>query len=259
MKKIVTSLSLAFLLAGASFAQTVNSNGSASAANQTNISKNGSGAMIASGTQISGQLQNDLDVKKARVGDQVILKTTQNIKQNGQVIVKKGSNIIGRVTEVQQKAKGQAMSKLGVMFDSLQNGKMIMPISATITSLTQAQAGADVGNSSADVFGNSSTSTSTQTSGSNSSGGLLGGVTNTVGSVVNTTTNTVGGVTNTVGNTVGSTTNTLGGALKGIQISQSSDVSAGGSSTLSLTGNNLRLEKGTTFNLRVSESASVNH
>jgi hypothetical protein len=88
---------------------------------------------------------------------------------------------------------------------------------------------------------------------------LLGGVGNTVGGVVNSTTQTVGGVTNTVGQTVGNTTQTVGGTLRGIQISQSTDASASGGSTLSLNGGNLRLDKGTTFNLSLSESASVHN
>lgn len=257
MKKFLLGFSIVSLLTGVVIGQTVNSNGSASAINQTSLMKNGTG--LESGTQISGQLQNSIDVKKAKVGDQVILKTTQAIKQNGKTVVNKGSNIVGRITEVQQKSKGQAMSKLGVMFDSLQNGKMMMPISATIVSLTQAQSNANLNDSSADIMGSSSTNTTARNSGSsNNGGGLLGGVTNTVGGVVNTTTNTVGGVTNTVGQTVGNTTNTLGGTLKGIQISQSSDVSAQGSSTLSLQGGNLHLEKGITFNLRLTEASSVN-
>ncbi len=169
-------------------------------------------------------------------------------------MVNKGASLIGHVTEVQQKTKAEATSKVSVIFDSLQNGKMSMPISATIVSLTQVQSSANINdNAQADVFGSSSSSASTQSSGGSSSG-LLGSVGNTVGSVVNTTTSTVGGVTNTVG----STTNTLGGTLKGIQISQSTDVSAEGSSTLSLQKGNLKLEKGTTFNLRLTESASVN-
>ncbi|HRH41549.1 MAG TPA: hypothetical protein PKY82_07900 [Pyrinomonadaceae bacterium] len=255
MKKFLLGFSIVSLLTGVIIGQSVNSSGSAAAINKTAISKNRAG--LESGTQISGQLQNSIDVKKAKVGDQVVLKTTQAIKQNGKTVVNKGSNIVGRVTEVQQKTKGQAMSKIGVVFDSLQNGKMMMPISATIVSLTQAQSSASLNDNSADIMGSSSTNTTTRTTGSNS-GGLLGGVTNTVGSVVNTTTNTVGGVTNTVGQTVGNTTNTLGGTLKGIQISQSSDVSAQGSSTLSLQGGNLHLEKGTTFNLRLTEASSVN-
>jgi hypothetical protein len=80
--------------------------------------------------------------------------------------------------------------------------------------------------------------------------------------------NVAGASTSAVGNTVGATTNASGnsagsltGALNGLQITQSGDLSAQGGvqngSTLSLTGHNLRLESGTTFNLAVSGSTSA--
>lgn len=253
MKKYFLSCCILVLVTGMISAQNIKSNGNVAANNQTSVSKNNNGTVLDTGTQISGQLQNSIDVRKAKIGDQVILKTTKAIKQNGQTVVSKGSNIIGKITEVQQKTKNNAMSKLSVMFDSIQNGKMITPISATIVSLTQASA--NVNDNSADVFGSSGTSASTNSSGNG--GGLLGGVTNTVGGVVNTTANTVGGVTNTVGQTVGNTTNSLGGTLKGIQISQSSDISAQGGSTLLLQNGNLQLEKGVMFNLRLTESSTI--
>jgi hypothetical protein len=85
-----------------------------------------------------------------------------------------------------------------------------------------------------------------------------------VGSVVNSTTSTVGsvvgGTTAAVGSTVESTTSAGTGvrrSLGGIQISQSSNASVEGSSVLSLQGGNLRLEKGTNFNLVLTESASA--
>jgi phenylpyruvate tautomerase PptA (4-oxalocrotonate tautomerase family) len=256
MKNTSIVFALICLLGSAGFAQTVNSNGSVSGTTQTSISKNGNAAEIESGTQIAAQLQNSLDVKKAKVGDQVILKTTKAVKQNGQVVLNKGAKLIGQVTEVQQKTKSSANSKISVVFDKIQQGDLIMPVSATIVSLTQVRSAASLNdNVQADVQGSSSTSA--QTRSSSSGGGLLGGVTNTVGSAVNTTTNVVGGVTDAVGQTVNGTTRTVGGTLKGIQVSQATDVSAGGSSTLSLQGGNLQIEKGTTFNLRVSGSASV--
>jgi hypothetical protein len=67
-------------------------------------------------------------------------------------------------------------------------------------------------------------------------------------------------VTNAVGSTVGATTGAAGnlsGSLRELQISQSSSASAQSGSTLSLAGNNLRLESGTTFNLAISNSASA--
>jgi hypothetical protein len=257
MRRIVLGLGLVFVLSITGLAQKSSTRASGSATSNTSASKNGKNIDIASGTQITGQLQNSLDVQKAKVGDEVVLKTTSAVKQNGQVVIQKGSRLIGHVTEVQQRAKGQAASKVGVLFDTLaQDGNQI-PISAVITSITQARASSSVGDDiSSDVSGSSSTTASTRSSGG---GGLLGGVGNTVGGIVNSTTQTVGGVTNTVGQTVGNTTQTVGGTLRGIQISQSTDASASGGSTLSLNGGNLRLDKGTTFNLSLSESASVHN
>jgi len=258
MRRIVLGLGLVFVLSITGLAQKSSTRASGSATSNTSASKNGKNIDIASGTQITGQLQNSLDVQKAKVGDEVVLKTTSAVKQNGQVVIQKGSRLIGHVTEVQQRAKGQAASKVGVLFDTLAQGGNQIPISAVITSVTQARANSSVGDDiSSDVSGSSSTTASTRSSGGG--GGLLGGVGNTVGGVVNSTTQTVGGVTNTVGQTVGNTTQTVGGTLRGIQISQSTDASASGGSTLSLNGGNLRLDKGTTFNLSLSESASVHN
>jgi len=224
--------------------------------------KNGA-AVIQSGTQISGQLQSTLDTKNAKVGDQVVLKATNAVKQNGQTVVEKGSRLIGHVTEVQQRAKNGAGSRVGVVFDRLQQGGNSVPISAVITSVFQAQsaAGASVSDDDMMAMGSTSTQTMTSTRSSGGGGGLLGGVVNsttqTVSGVANTAGQTVNGVTNTAGQTVGSTTRSVGGTLRGLQISQSTDASASGGSVLSLSNGDLRLEKGTTVNLAVSGSASA--
>jgi len=224
--------------------------------------KNGA-AVIQSGTQISGQLQSTLDTKNAKVGDQVVLKATNAVKQNGQTVVEKGSRLIGHVTEVQQRAKNGAGSRVGVVFDRLQQGGNSVPISAVITSVFQAQsaAGASVSDDDMMAMGSTSTQTMTSTRSSGGGGGLLGGVVNsttqTVSGVTNTAGQTVNGVTNTAGQTVGSTTRSVGGTRRGLQISQSTDASASGGSVLSLSNGDLRLEKGTTVNLAVSGSASA--
>jgi len=180
-------------------------------------------------------------------------KTTQSIKQDGQVVIPKGSRLIGRVTDVQQRAKNGAASKLGLVFDQLQNGQMLTPITASVVSITNANAAASVGDTlDSDLSGSSSTSSRTSSGGSG--GGLLGGVTNTVGSVVNTAGQTVGGVTNTAGQALGTATSTAGRTINGLQISTSASGSAQSSTTLSSPNNNVRLEKGVTFNMNVQRS-----
>src|SRR6185503_6923504 len=266
MKRLLFLILTSALSAGLVHAQKSNTSGSAAASSETAIAKQGRQVNLQSNTQLAAQLENSLDASHAKVGDRVALKTTQALKQNGEVIVPKGARLLGRVTEVQKRTKSNGESRIGIVFDRLQKGSLDMPITATITSITQARSQARAGDSSldSDMMSSSTTRSSSRTSSSGGGGGLLGGAGSTVGGVVNTTTSTVGNVagstTNAVGSTVGSTANTAGnltGSLRGLQINQSSSASAQGGSTLSLTGNNLRLESGTTFNLAISNSASA--
>jgi len=261
MNRIVLAFGLLTIAVTGVFAQKTSTNVATTASTRASAMKNGA-AVIQSGTQISGQLQSTLDTKNAKVGDQVVLKATNAVKQNGQTVVEKGSRLIGHVTEVQQRAKNGAGSRVGVVFDRLQQGGNSVPISAVITSVFQAQSAAGASVSDDDMMAMGSTSTQTMTTrSSGGGGGLLGGVVNsttqTVSGVTNTAGQTVNGVTNTAGQTVGSTTRSVGGTLRGLQISQSTDASASGGSVLSLSNGDLRLEKGTTVNLAVSGSASA--
>lgn len=267
MKRTILALSLTLACAAAAYAQKAEGRTSADARNQTSAAVNQAGKSVnlESGTQVAGELQNTIDVRKAKVGDQVILKTTQAIKSGGRTIVGKGSRLVGHVTEVAQKTKGNGESRLGILFDRLEQGSLELPIAATISSIASGRASTRANND--DLFaGNSSAggsaSSSSSTRSSSSSGGLLGGV----GSTVNSTTSTVGGVvgstTSAAGSAVDSTTGAVGNtatgvgrSLSGIQISESSSTSVEGSSVLSLQGGNLRLEKGTNFNLVLTQSA----
>jgi hypothetical protein len=207
--------------------------------------------VLMSGTNINAELQKTLDVNKTQVGDEIIFKTSQSIKQNGQVAVPRGSTLIGRVTEIQRRTKENGMSRISMVFERIQGKQLSMPLNATIVSITNAAAQASLGDSLAsDVTGSSQTTTTT--SGGGSGGGLLGGVGGTVGSVVNTATSTVGTVTNTAAQTVGTTGQTLGRTVNGLQISAVASGSANSSSTLSTPNKNLRVDKGASFLLRVA-------
>jgi hypothetical protein len=209
-----------------------------------------------SGTRIDGQLQSTVDVKKARVGDEVVLKTSKAVKQNGQTVVPRGSKLVGRVTEIQQRTRSNGASRLGMVFDRIEGKNLSAPISASIVSITNAGANAGVGDmADADVFGSSSTST--RTSSGSSGGGLLGGVTNTVGSTVGGVTNTAGGVLNTTTQTAGNTTGSLGRTVNGLRISNAVNGSASSGTTLSAANKDIRLEKGATIALQLNSSVGA--
>ena len=265
MKRTILSATLIALVGAAGMltvasAQESHTRARTTASSRSSVNQGDNGNLqIASGTSLAAQLENTLDVKKARVGDRVVLKTTEAIKANGQVVAKKGARLVGHVTEVQQRTKANAESRIGLVFDQLESGSLATPITATITSITQTNARA---HASDDDFGADSdmrSTTSARSSGGSSSGGLLGGATGAVGGVLDTTTRVTGDVVSGTTGAVGGATNSVGRTVSGLRISEGASATAEGGSTLSLTGNNLRLEKNTTFRLVLNQSADVNH
>jgi len=258
LKKLFGMTIVTVLGVSAAFSQTqAASKGSANGGTNSSVSK-GQKELISSGTVANAELMNSVDVRKSKVGDEVILKTTKAIKMNGETTVAKGATLVGKITEIQQKTKENAQSRIGMLFDRIEGKNLSAPVTITLISMTGLKAAAGNSDTFADTGVMGSSSTSAQSS---SSGGLLGGVGNTVGGVgntvgglVNTTTqtagNVVGGVTQTAGNTVGGVTRTV----NGIQISQSMGGSASGSTTLTSQNKNMRIEKGVTFNVQFNNS-----
>ena len=113
-------------------------NGSSSTSASANAGK--SSADIPGGTKIDATLANSLDVKKNKPGDPLEARTTQDVKQDGKVIMKKGTHLVGHVTQAQARAKDQAQSQLGVVFDHevLSSGQEV-PFHATVQALAVAQ------------------------------------------------------------------------------------------------------------------------
>jgi len=261
-----------------SYSQTAQTRSRTSSSGEAAASANGVGKTvnIASGTRLAGELQNTIDARKAKVGDEVFLKTTQAIKSEGRTIVNKGARLIGRVTEVSEKAEANGESRVGILFNRLESGSLEVAIVASIASISKSQAnslGNDQARAGIDVNGSSSASARPTASGQRTSssgsivGGAVGGVTNSVGGVVNgtstATSDVLGSAATAVDSAVNGSTSAAGGAtsavgrsLGRIQISESADASASGGSVLSLRGENLRVEKGTTFILVLTQAAS---
>lgn len=88
---------------------------------------------IAPGSVIPVLLTKTIDAKKAKTGDEVVAKVTQDLKTNsGEVIVPKDTKILGHVTEAQAHSKEQKESQVGIAFDRAveKNGnEMQLPMS----------------------------------------------------------------------------------------------------------------------------------
>lgn len=255
MSKVYLGIVIFLAAAGLCLGQSTKSRKTAPSADSGENSKR---AALMSGVNLDAQLEKTVDVNNARVGDQVILRANKSVKQDGEVLIPKGSTLVGRITEVQRRTKENGQSRIGMIFDRIQGRDLSMPISASIVSITNATARTAVDDAiSSDVSGSSQTSSSVSRTGSSGGGGLLGGVGNTVGGIVNTTSQTVGTVAGTVNQTANGATNTVGRTINGLQISTSASGSAGSTTTLSSPNRNLRIEKGATFNLRLDGQTSA--
>src|SRR3989442_8471845 len=152
-------------------------------------------ASISSGTTFEAALDKPLDAKKNKEGDKVFAHTTQAVKQDGQVIIPKGSKLIGHVTEAKARAKGESESALGIVFDKavLKNGEEV-GLNVAIQAMAAAQSSAAAAGSDFDTMAGAGGSMAG--SGSAAGRGALGGVASTAGGAV-------GGVTNTAANVGG--------------------------------------------------------
>ncbi len=215
-------------------------------------------ASISSGTTFEAALDKPLDAKKNKEGDKVFAHTTQAVKQDGQVVIPKGSKLIGHVTQAKARAKGESESALGIVFDQavLKNGQEI-PVNLAIQAVASAQAAASSSLSEGDAFGTASGMGSGRASGS---GGVLSSAGSTVGGTAGAVTNTAGTVGSTVGGTAGATANTAAsatGAAAGSNLAGSLTSSSTGVIGLQGLSLNSELSNATQGSLIVSSTKNV--
>lgn len=165
---------------------------------------------LSDGTTMNAALKGSLDAKKSKVGDRVEAQTMQDVKENGKVVLRKGTRLVGHVTEVQAREKGEAKSELGVAFDhaELRNGQEV-PVNASIQALASAQAAAQASASAADddVFDSGGGAISAAGADAARGGGLAGGTLRSASSTVSSVGSGVGSTANgAVGGTVNAAT-----------------------------------------------------
>ena len=306
MKRILSVLAMGMLGAWGAAAQTTASGqAGASAQSQTKMQTNNSGAQasgngsaatstsmssmtsananagdnsasISNGTKINAALATSLDAKRSKVGDEVEARTEEDIKQDGKVVLKKGTRLVGHVTQAQARASGKSQSELGIMFDHavMKNGQQ-MPFNASIQALASAQSAAAASTGAGDITASGGGMGSMQGT-ARSGGGLAGGVASTAGATAGATTgavmNTASPVSSTAGgslNTVAHSTGAMGGltstgrlasnssgvfGMEGLSIDSAASSATQGSMIVSAT-KNVHLDSGTQLLLQTSGRA----
>lgn len=74
-------------------------------------------AALPSGTIVKAVLAKPVDSRKLKVGEAVYATAIEDVKADGRVVVIKGSQLVGHVTEVSPKGEGQACASVGMRFD----------------------------------------------------------------------------------------------------------------------------------------------
>jgi hypothetical protein len=248
-------------------------------------SADASGMALPDGSVLHSVLSRKVDARKSKPGDPIEAKTTQDIKQDGKVVVAKGSRLLGHITEAQTRANGGAETSLGFVFDTLvtRDGRRV-PINGTLQAIA-APAASAMAASNDDLFASSSAAGSAAGRGTlgapvapaaPAGGGLLGGTVNTVSNTTAGLGSTAGGVVSTATQTTGSLgANTAGSALnangvlntgsqgvvnlEGLHLAQASATGEGAAagSVLTSAGKNINLNSGTQMLIRLDSSATA--
>ena len=237
-----------------------------------NTSASGAGE-LADGTTIPAALTKPVDARKAKPGDEIAVKSTQEVRSTSGVVIPRGSRLIGHVTDAKAKAKGDSESALGIAFDHavLKNGQQV-PLNASIKAIAAAANSTSASMGDDTLAGNSSLSN--QAAGNVSpaeggGGGLLGGAGRTVGGTTSAVGNTAGGVASGVGNTAAGVGANAGGAvngaagqltsssqgvigLNGLQLNSAASNATQGS-VITSAGKDVKLDTGTQMLLQVNQ------
>jgi hypothetical protein len=245
-------------------------NGSASGSASANAGKNS--ADISDGTKLNATLASTLDAKKNKPGDRVEARTSEDVKQDGKVVLKKGTHLVGHVTQAQARASGQSQSQLGIVFDHavLKNGQEV-PFNATIQALAVAQSSAAADSGAEDLVtsgGGMGAVSGTARGG----GGLVGGVASTAGASAGSVVNTASSAPINAGGNLSSATRSTGAiggltsagrlpsnssgvfGLQGLSIDSAASSATQGSMIVSAT-KNVHLDGGTQMLLSASGKA----
>ena len=123
-----------------------NAKGSAKASAQSSAqaSSGENSLALASGSTLEAALSKSLDARKNKVGDAVVAKVTKDVKsQDGKTVLRKGSKLIGHVTEAKARGKGESESALGIAFDrAVTKDGREMPVNLAIQAVGAAESAA---------------------------------------------------------------------------------------------------------------------
>jgi hypothetical protein len=242
----------------------IDSESSASAGQSASISgkqtKIDAGNQLQSGSTMHATLVRPVDARKNRPGDEVVAKTTEDVKSDGKVVIPRGSKIVGHVTEAKAHKKGQAESALGIAFDHavLKDGSQV-PLSLAVQAVGSSRTSAAVQAEDESLMssgGAAGSMSGAAPATARTGGGLVGGVGSAAGGIVNTGANVGGSAAHTASG-LGAGASSLNSGSQGViglrNLNLASSTSTSNSGTFTSPNSNVHLDSGTQMILRVQK------
>jgi hypothetical protein len=230
-------------------------------------------------SSVSAELTKRIDTRNAKVGDQLLAKTTSDTRLSDGTRLPKGTKLVGQVTDVHAKSGADKTSHLAFSLNQavLRDGREIR-LHATLTSLAAPSAPA-AASMDDDMAGSGMAGGGASAGGRASGGGLIGSAGRTTGGVVNSGAGVAdaapGGVAATRGGVLRSAADTGADGVRPVAgigtnanaarldhvpvanlpgVTFSSAAAANVTGSLDVTGRNITLESGTQLTLNVSGS-----
>ena len=143
MRRILTTSLISIVFSAIAFAQTATRQTPPAQATSTAGTER---IQIAPGSVIPVVLTRAIDAKKAKTGDPVEAKVTQDLKANdGAIILAKDAKVTGHVNSAQPRSKEQKESQVSVVFDHVQMKGADTPLPMSIQAIVFPMAADDGG------------------------------------------------------------------------------------------------------------------
>ncbi len=306
MRTSTLALSFALALSGGVLAQNPDVQAGASGESSTSVSASRDGVAarqearglaavqaerantsVAQSGEMSATLTKPVDSRRAKPGDEVTAAVAQDTQGGGQVILRRGTKLMGHVTEAQARGRrsesagasggGNSESRLGIAFDKaiLEDGREV-PVNATVQAIAASEvvASGNARDLESAAGGSTLGSGRVSSSGPLGGGGIVGGVTGTAGSALGGAPNVgagLGAAASSIGSGSRASTGAVGGlnvagrllsgsrgvfGLSGVDIASSAEGGAQGSAVLTSRTGNIGLERGTQL-LLVGQAAAT--
>lgn len=123
MLKLLLTFNLVFVFCVVGLAQTTESNKK---------------VLFKANTEFSAEIENPLDAEKAKIGEDVNFKLSEDFRGDGDTILK-GSELYGRIVNIQKASDNKdKISLIAVMFDFVKKDEDFVPLTANIIAIDKA-------------------------------------------------------------------------------------------------------------------------